>query len=100
MMRSIGRDRSEASPVKIAVTGWPEMTPINRRTPVPELPMSMTSSGAANPPMPHPKTCQVPSSSAGYLRAEPTHGKHRSQHIVALKKAGDAGFANAERAKH
>ena len=62
-MRRIGRLRREASPSKVAVTGWPPTTPIISREPVPALPKSSTSSGSCIPPMPTPTTRQRPSPS-------------------------------------
>ena len=58
-MRRIGRERSEASPSKIAVTGQPATAPITSRQPVPELPKSSASAGSAKPPTPTPSTVQA-----------------------------------------
>ena len=62
MIRPIGRDRNEASPVNVALIGVVAIAPMIRRTPVPELPQSITSSGSANPPVPTPSMVQTPSS--------------------------------------
>ena len=50
--RFIGRLRRLASPSKVAVRPYPAAAPINRRTPVPALPQSMTSTGVSKPPFP------------------------------------------------
>ena len=52
--RPIGRDLSEASPVRNAVTGCVPRTPSRSLAAVPELPRSRTVSGSASPPMPVP----------------------------------------------
>ena len=59
-MRPMGRPRRLASPVKVAVMSVVAMAPMTRRTPVPELPWSMTSSGSWKPPTPTPSTRQAP----------------------------------------
>ncbi len=61
--RAIGRLVRLASPVKVATMGEVAIAPMIRRTPVPELPQSITWSGSAKPPTPTPCTCQVPSPS-------------------------------------
>ena len=58
-MRRIGRERSEASPSKIAVIGQPATAPITSRQPVPELPKSSGAGGCANPATPTPRTDQA-----------------------------------------
>ncbi len=62
MMRPIGRPRSEASPVKVVEKAWLPAIAMARRTPVPELPKSMTASGSRQPPTPTPVTRRTPSS--------------------------------------
>jgi len=47
--------------VKVAVIGVVAIVPMIRRTPVPELPQSITSAGSENPPTPTPLTDQAPS---------------------------------------
>ena len=44
--RPIGRLRKDASPVKVAVIALVAMQPMMSRTPVPELPQSITSAGS------------------------------------------------------
>ena len=56
VIRPIGRDRSDASPVKVAEISVVAIAPMIRRTPVPALPQSITSSGSPNPPTPTPWT--------------------------------------------
>ena len=46
MTRPIGRLRNEASPVKVAVINVVAMVPMISRTPIPELPQSITSAGS------------------------------------------------------
>ena len=58
--RAMGRELRLASPVKVAVIGVVAMAPMISRTPVPELPQSMTWSGSANPPTPTPCTDHSP----------------------------------------
>ena len=58
-MRRIGRERSEASPSKIAVIGQPATAPITSRQPVPELPKSSGAAGWAKPATPTPLTFQA-----------------------------------------
>jgi hypothetical protein len=48
-----------ASPVKVAVIGVVAIVPMISRTPVPELPQSITSAGSWNPPTPTPATVQA-----------------------------------------
>ena len=60
-MRRIGLLRSDASPSKVALIGWPPTTPIISRVPVPALPKSRTAWGSVRPPMPVPRTLQLPS---------------------------------------
>jgi len=59
-MRAMGRLLREASPVKVAVMGEVAIAPMIRRTPVPELPQSITLPGSAKPPTPTPCTDQLP----------------------------------------
>ena len=47
--RSIGRWRSDASPVSSLSNGCPASSPISSRIPVPELPRSRTLAGARSP---------------------------------------------------
>jgi hypothetical protein len=58
--RAMGRLLRLASPVKVTVVGEVAMVPMISRTPVPELPQSITLSGSAKPPTPTPKTDQLP----------------------------------------
>ena len=58
--RAIGRLLRLASPVKVAVIGEVAIAPMISRTPVPELPQSITCSGSAKPPTPTPWTDHVP----------------------------------------
>ena len=60
--RAMGRELRLASPVNVAVIGDVAMAPIINRTPVPELPQSITWVGSAKPPTPTPCTVQLPSS--------------------------------------
>ena len=46
--------------MKVAVIGLVAMQPMISRTPVPELPQSITSEGSAKPPTPTPCTDQLP----------------------------------------
>ena len=46
----------ESSPVRKVQKGCPASTPMSRRTPVPELPQSMTCSGSRSPESPAPST--------------------------------------------
>ena len=48
--------------MKVAATGVVAIMPMIRRTPVPALPQSITSSGSASPPVPTPWIDQAPSS--------------------------------------
>jgi len=59
--RAMGRLRKEASPVSTLVNGCVASSPMSSRAPVPELPMSRTSSGSTRPPTPRPCRCQRPS---------------------------------------
>ena len=93
----MGRLRSEASPVKTALIGVVAIIPMTRREPVPELPKSSTSAGAAKPPTPTPCTCQVPVAIARHLGPEGTHGRGGAQHILGFEQARDPGFAHGER---
>ena len=61
VMRRIGRRERLASPVKVAVIGVVAMAPMISRTPVPELPQSITPAGSAKPPTPTPWTTHSPS---------------------------------------
>ena len=56
--RSIGRERSDSSPVSSKLPGWPARTPARRRMSVPAFPQS---TGCACVPMPtsHVRTCDV-----------------------------------------
>jgi hypothetical protein len=54
--RSIGRLRSDASPVMTDQKGWPASTPTRSLAPVPELPQSITFSGSVSPSGPRPST--------------------------------------------
>ena len=45
MIRCIGRERSDSSPVKVASKSWPATTPASRRIVVPLLPQSKGSFG-------------------------------------------------------
>ena len=63
MIRAIGRERRLASPVKVAVIGQVAIIPMMSRTPVPELPQSITASGSASPPTPTPWIRHSPSPS-------------------------------------
>ena len=56
----MGRPFRLASPENVAVTGWVAIAPMISRTPVPELPQSITSAGSAKPPTPTPRTDQLP----------------------------------------
>ncbi|CAA7613140.1 conserved hypothetical protein [Candidatus Terasakiella magnetica] len=60
-IRRMGRERSDASPVKKVVKGWLATNPISRRAPVPELPMSRMSAGSIRPPIPRPNSRHEPS---------------------------------------
>ena len=59
--RSIGRWRSEASPVSSLSNGCPASSPISSRIPVPELPRSRTLVGARSPRAPAPSIRTKPS---------------------------------------
>jgi hypothetical protein len=61
VIRPMGRDLRLASPVNVAVMGHVAIDPMIRRTPVPELPQSMTPDGSAKPPTPTPYTLHEPS---------------------------------------
>ena len=63
VVATIGRDDSDASPVKVAVIAWLATRPISRRVDVPELPMSSAPCGCKSPPTPTPWTCHMPSAS-------------------------------------
>ena len=54
MIRPIGRRDRLASPVNVATIGVVAIAPMMSRTPVPELPQSITPAGSANPPTPTP----------------------------------------------
>ena len=55
-MRSIGRRRSEASPLSTHIIGNAASMPASSRIDVPELPQSSTSSGSTSAPRPRPQT--------------------------------------------
>ena len=61
MIRPIGRRERLASPENVATIGVVAIAPMINRTPVPELPQSITPDGSANPPTPTPCTDQLPS---------------------------------------
>ncbi len=63
-MRSMGRLRSEASPVSSTSKDCPASSPVMSRMPVPELPRSSGRAGGWRPRGPTPSTCSVPSPSA------------------------------------
>ena len=48
MMRFIGREESDASPINRLRKGCPARTPASKRMVVPELPQSMSFVGAAS----------------------------------------------------
>ena len=54
MTRSIGRRRSDSSPVSTVANGWPARTPTKSRAVVPEFPQSTTSTGSVSPSSPTP----------------------------------------------
>ena len=58
--RAIGRRDKLASPVNVTLIGVVATAPMISRTPVPELPQSITSAGLENPPTPTPCTDQSP----------------------------------------
>jgi hypothetical protein len=58
--RPMGRDRRLASPLKVALRSEVAIAPMINRTPVPELPQSITSSGSRKPPTPTPCTVHSP----------------------------------------
>ena len=59
--RRIGRRDSDASPISVAVNGWPARTPASRRIVVPELPASSGPAGERSCPKPRPSRVTVPS---------------------------------------
>ena len=99
VIRPIGRPRRLASPVKVAVMSVVAIAPMTRRTPVPELPWSITSSGSWKPPTPTPSTRQAPGAGALDRGAEGAHGAAGVEHVLALEEAADPGLADRERAE-
>jgi hypothetical protein len=70
MIRCIGRERRESSPVKVEVKSCPAKIPATKRIVVPLLPQSSGPLGARNPLMPTPfiartlLSCSIPTPSA------------------------------------
>ena len=60
MTRSMGRRRSDSSPVSTVVNGWPARTPSRSRAVVPEFPQSTTSPGSVSPSSPTPWITKCP----------------------------------------
>src|SRR5690606_21431659 len=110
--RCIGRERSDASPVKKAVSRVLATAPSSSRAAVPELPISSTSSGSPKPPTPQPRTDQLPApcrrTSApsarraaavrAHVGAERPQSGSRAVHVLALEKALDLRLADGEAA--
>lgn len=92
----MGRLRRLASLVKVAVIGVVAIVPMISRTPVPELPQSITSAGSWNPPTPTPPTVQALAMSRD-RRAEGPHRLGRVQHVPAFQEAGDPRLAHRHR---
>ena len=80
--RPIGRPRRLASPVKVAVMSVVAIAPMTSRTPVPELPWSITSSGSRKPPTPTPSTRQAPGADPLDRRAEGAHRPPGVEHVL------------------
>ena len=55
-MRSMGRLRRDASPVRMEKNCCPANIPVNKRSPVPEFPQSNGSAGSLSPHKPFPET--------------------------------------------
>ena len=98
-MRRIGRVRRLASPSNVTVIGQPATAPIARRQPVPELPKSSAADGSAKPPTPTPSHPPGPLAGALDHGAQRLHGVGGADGVLALQHAGDAGFADRQRAQ-
>ena len=93
----MGRRRSEASPVKTAEIGVVAIMPMTRREPVPELPKSSTSAGAARPPTPTPWTDQLPGPCCVTSAPKARMAAAVSRTSSASSRPGDPGFAHRQR---
>ena len=97
-MRRIGRLRSEASPSKVAMIGWPPTTPIISREPVPALPKSSVSRGASSAPSPGPRTLHAPARALDDGAERPAR-LAGAQHVVALEQPLDLVVAAGQQSE-
>ena len=94
-----GGERSEASPVKMAVIGVVAIAPITRREPVPELPKSSHVGGLGQ--SAHP-SARAPASARRPRRSASAPSRRRApavEYVVGFQQAGNAGFALRQRAQ-
>ena len=97
--RSIGRRRSDSSPVSTVANGWPARTPTRSRAVVPELPQSTTSPGSVEPLEPAALDHEVPGPLPRHLGAERRDGPQGRQAVLALEEALHLGEPVGERAE-
>ncbi len=70
--------------------------PIRSREPVPEFPMSSTSSGSRKPPIPTPWTRHSPSPVARDPGPQRLDRRRGAQNVIAFQKPGNPRLADAE----
>ncbi len=85
--------------MKVAVIGEVAIAPMISRTPVPELPQSITWSGSAKPPTPTPCTVQAPAAVVRDLGPEGAHRRGGVQHVLPFEQPGDPRLAHRQRAE-
>ena len=85
--RPIGRLRKDASPVKVAVIGVVAIVPMISRTPVPELPQSITSAGSWKPADADAVHRPGPLAMPRHGRPEGPHRLGGVQHVLAFQQA-------------
>ena len=97
MTRSIGRRRSDSSPVSTVANGWPASTPTRSRAVVPEFPQSTTSPGSVRPSNPAPWITKCPGPFRVTSRAERRNCPECPQTVLPLEEPLDLGETIGER---
>ncbi len=98
--RSMGRDISDASPIRIESKPWPASRPVSSRIEVPELPRSSAAGGALRPP--RPDALDAHPAGPRSLDAD-AHGGERSQRgeaILAFQESVDLGRTLCDGTQH
>ena len=99
-MRSIGRVRSESSPVRTKRPCWPASTPASRRIKVPAFAQSTGASGSAQAAQAETVHDQLVVAELLDLDAERAHRVHRRHRVLRAAEALNVRLALADAAEH